>query len=197
MSQFVKEKTRPNKQRAVIWQVRFFLLRRPMNCFMDLLLELYIDFFLLCVKINVKCAMPTIFSSLRLHGYSATPIFYSNLFQEFPRYFEMISKEKNHGTTFHENVIDYTEIKKNRVKKIGLYNRHYFYTLKQVIPPTYSSLLICNRADNNDSHRGYYLGGVFFSKRPLCLLIGPCFSQNFQGVFWLLIGPCAQISSEE
>ena len=76
----------------------------------------------------------------------------------------MISKEKNHGTTFHENVIDYTEIKKNRVKKIGLYNRHYFYTLKQVIPPTYSSLLICNRADNNDSHRGYYLGGVF-SKR--------------------------------
>ena len=33
---------------------------------------------------------------------------------------------------------------------------------------------------NNDSHRGYYLDGVF-SKRPLWLLIGLCFSQKFQG----------------
>ena len=33
---------------------------------------------------------------------------------------------------------------------------------------------------NNDSHRGYYLDGVF-SKRPLWLLIGLCFPQKFQG----------------
>ena len=42
-------------------------------------------------------------------------------------------------------------------------------------------LLPCLKC-NNDSHRGFYLDGVF-SKRPLWLLIGLCFFPKFQGCY--------------
>ena len=47
---------------------------------------------------------------------------------------------------------------------------------------------------NNDGHRGYYLDGVF-PKKTIVAINRTVFFPKVP--WWLLIGPCAQISSEE